>query len=276
METRKDEIRYITDDPKKMLGKYLSRRVIQTWDEDYTDEKTGEIVTVQKNQLLFEKGTYIDRDVLSNIMFYMQSKDITSVEVSTQKRMASEIQQTSAWPFLATVVIGGRATKFLLYAFDIPNVIEILKDYVELNYFDSFAFSQIKAYDTCVILTDNLKPISKDDSGEAEEFGKDEEESGLEPDKKFYQIESKIKYDDDTEIEQTFVVNTFDVERAMMLIELYLRNIEEKRKADFSRLGEPYVLREPHPTIESAKPIAVNCFVPREFSDVYIKAREEL
>ena len=274
VETKKSEVRFVTDDPKRMLGKYLVKNVEQVYNEDYVDGDTGETVTIERHQLLFEKGAYIDQDLLANIMFYIQSGDIKSVEVSNQKRMASEFVKTGSWPFLATAVIGGKTTKFLTYATSIINAIEILRDYIELNYFDSFGFSQIKAYDNCIILTDNLKPL-KDKNEEAEEFGKDEEEEDKKaPVKKFYHIESKIKYDDETELDQTFVVNTYDVERAMLLIELYLKNVENIHKQKCEERGETYELREPHPSIEAVKPISVNCYVPEEFSNVYIKAEE--
>lgn len=42
VETRKNEIRYVTSDPSKMLNKYLAKRVIKTWEESFIDEGTGE------------------------------------------------------------------------------------------------------------------------------------------------------------------------------------------------------------------------------------------
>ena len=269
METRKDEIRYITDDPKKMLGKYLCKNVYQTWNEDFIDEGTGEVVTIERNQILFEKGTAVDKDVLSNIMFYLQSGDIKSVEVSNQKRMASEDVSCNARPFLANVVINFKVFKFLLYASDINNVIDILRDYIELNYYDNFSFQQIKAYENCIILTDNFKRTDEKNE-EAEEFGKDGDEK-KEPVKKFYQIDAKLNYEDDLEILQTFVVNTYDVERAMLLIEVYLTGLEEKKRMKAREHGEDYVVRHPKISLEAVKPIAVSCFVPKEFSEAYME-----
>ena len=42
VETRKNEIRYVTSDPSKMLNKYLAKRVIKTWEESFIDEDTGD------------------------------------------------------------------------------------------------------------------------------------------------------------------------------------------------------------------------------------------
>lgn len=46
VETRKNEIRYVTSDPSKMLNKYLAKRVIKTWEESFIDEGTGETVNI--------------------------------------------------------------------------------------------------------------------------------------------------------------------------------------------------------------------------------------
>lgn len=52
--TRKDEIRYTTSDPKKMLGRFLSCNVVKKWIEDFVD-KSGQVQSVERNELLFEK-----------------------------------------------------------------------------------------------------------------------------------------------------------------------------------------------------------------------------
>lgn len=59
VESRKTEIRYVTSDPKKMLGKFVARRVLRTWFEDMTDKDTGEIISIERHDVLLERGTYI-------------------------------------------------------------------------------------------------------------------------------------------------------------------------------------------------------------------------
>lgn len=36
IESRKDEVRFVTDDPKRMLGKWVARRALHTWKETYS------------------------------------------------------------------------------------------------------------------------------------------------------------------------------------------------------------------------------------------------
>ena len=58
IETRKTETRYVTSDPKKMLNMYLAKRVLKTWEESFIDEDTGETVTIERNEILFDRGTH--------------------------------------------------------------------------------------------------------------------------------------------------------------------------------------------------------------------------
>ena len=81
--------------------------------------------------------------------------------------------------------------------------------------------------------------------------------------KKFYQIETKITFTDgenEDERVQTFVVNTFNVDRAMMLITHYLKNKEEECEKQAKEKGHEFRKREIHTAIESAKPIPGRAF----------------
>ena len=62
IETRKTEKRYVTSDPKKMLNMYLAKRVLKTWEESFIDEDTGETVNIERNEVLFDRGSLIDQD----------------------------------------------------------------------------------------------------------------------------------------------------------------------------------------------------------------------
>lgn len=280
IETRKTEIRYVTSDPKKMLNMYLAKRVLKTWEESFIDEDTGETVNIERNEVLFERGTLIDQDILAKIRFSMEADGIKEVEVSNQKRLAFENENNYLSPYMAQAEIGEKKHKFLLYATGLENVCLILKDYIELNYQPSFTLTMAKEFDSCVILTDNLKERKVDDASLEElkdkyllddsiaEDGEEDEES--KPDeKKFYQIETKITFDEEERI-QTFVVNTFNVDRAMMLITHYLKNKEDECEKQAKEKGHEFNKREIHAAIESAKPIPVGRFIPKEFSMAYM------
>ena len=121
VETRKNEIRYVTSDPSKMLNKYLAKRVIKTWEESFIDEGTGETVNIERNEVLFERGTLIDQDILAKIRFSMEADGIKEVEVSNQNRLAFELENNFMHPFISQVEIGDKKHKFLLYAICLYN-----------------------------------------------------------------------------------------------------------------------------------------------------------
>ena len=288
IETRKTEIRYVTSDPKKMLNMYLAKRVLKTWEESFIDEDTGETVTIERNEILFDRGTLIDQDILAKIRFSMGADGIREVEVSNQNRLAFENENNVLYPHIAQAEIGGKKSKFLLYATGLENACLILKDYIELNYLFGFTLTMVKEFDSCVILTDTLKERKVDDDSIAylkeeitteeyldkmDEENQEDEES--KPDeRKFYQIETKITFmngENEDERVQTFVVNTFNVDRAMMLITHYLKNKEEECEKQAKEKGHEFRKREIHTAIESAKPIPVGRFIPKEFSIAYIE-----
>lgn len=284
IETRKTEKRYVTSDPKKMLNMYLAKRVLKTYEESFIDEDTGETVNIERNEVLFERGTLIDQDLLAQIRFSMEADGIKEVEVSSQKRLAFENENNCLYPYVAQAEIGEKKHKFLLYATGLDNVIIILKDYIELNYQSSFTLTMAKEFDSCIILTDNLKERKVDDAAVAylkdeitmaeyvEKMDEETEDAGEEKpnEKKFYQIETKITYDEE-ERTQTFVVHTFNVDRAMMLITHWLKNKEEESYQQAKERGHEFNKREIHAAIESAKPIPVGRFIPKEFSTAYME-----
>lgn len=284
IETRKTEQRYVTSDPAKMLNMYLAKGVYKTWNENFIDEDTQETITIERNELLFTRGTLIDQDTLAQIRFSMEADGIKEIEVSNQKRMAFENENKCLYPYIAQAQIDDKKYKFLLYATGLENVIAILKDYIELNYQSGFTLTMAKEFDSCIILTDNLKERKVDSASEAylkEEISSEEyldaidtedtEEETKPNEKKFYQIETKVTFDDEEERTQTFVVHTFNVDRAMMLISHWLKNKEEEYEKKAKEKGHEYEKKDIHTSIESAKPIPVGRFIPKEFSMAYVE-----
>ena len=90
-QTRKDEVRFRTSDIRRIVGKFLASNVLKTWNEDFIDESTGEVVTIERNEILFERGSYIDDDLAQQINFSIQAEEIKDVEVSNQRRLAAPL-----------------------------------------------------------------------------------------------------------------------------------------------------------------------------------------
>ena len=305
VESRKTECRYITDDPKRMLGKWVVRRVFKTWVEECQDKDSGEIVEIQRDDVLIEKGTYIDEKQLASIEFFMRSGDIKEIEVSNQNRQGILQANTSLYPYKAAARINDKRSTFLLYATSVANALVILADWIELNCRGEFSVTEIKEMDYCKILTDRLKSAKAcryeldiaylkgeipmdtfvkatcdniaNGNPDAESA---EDDSGKPPRQNFYQICAHVVLHHDKEGDQeedhTFIVQTVSAVRANMLIEQYLRDKQEERYLEsLSHPDRTFVKYEIHSFIEEAKIIPIGFFIPESFSLVYHGADDD-
>lgn len=306
IESRKTEIRYVTSDPKKMLGKWVARRALRTWTEDYIDSDTGKVESIERNEILLERGTYISQDVLCSINFMMSEGSLKEVEVSNQNRQGMLLENHSFFPYKAVAKIDGKRKSFLLYANSVANALVILVDYIELHYKGGFEITDIKEMEYCVVIIDRLKSaearkyeldaaylkgeMSMEDFVEATcdnitkglssptlcnaknpdaENNDDKKET-----KKFYQIGAHVVLHDDKEgdIEEdhTFIVQTVSAVRANMLIEKWLRDKQEERFRESLKHPErTFVKYQINSFIEESKIIPIGCFIPVNFSEVY-------
>ena len=77
-----------TNNPDEMLHKYLAENAVKTWTENFIDQDTGEKVPVERHEVIFERGTYIDESLLPKIMFSIQSEELKTVKVCENMPLA--------------------------------------------------------------------------------------------------------------------------------------------------------------------------------------------
>jgi len=53
---------------KKVLGRKLAARVLKTWIEDFVDEDTGEVVSIERNEVIFDRETVLDKEHIDEII----------------------------------------------------------------------------------------------------------------------------------------------------------------------------------------------------------------
>ncbi|NLV18770.1 MAG: DNA-directed RNA polymerase subunit beta [Bacteroidetes bacterium] len=53
---------------KKLVGRKLAARVLKTWIEDFVDEDTGEVVSIERNEVILDRETTIDADHVDMIV----------------------------------------------------------------------------------------------------------------------------------------------------------------------------------------------------------------
>jgi DNA-directed RNA polymerase subunit beta len=50
---------------KKCVGRKLAARVLKTWIEDFVDEDTGEVVSIDRNEVLLERDSILSMRMIS-------------------------------------------------------------------------------------------------------------------------------------------------------------------------------------------------------------------
>ncbi len=63
-----DEIKVSKSGLKKIVGRKLAARVLKTWVEDFVDEDTGEVVSIERNEVVIDREIIIDNDHIDEIM----------------------------------------------------------------------------------------------------------------------------------------------------------------------------------------------------------------
>ena len=53
---------------KRVVGRKLAARVLRTWIEDFVDEDTGEVVSIERNEVILERDTVISEDHIDTIV----------------------------------------------------------------------------------------------------------------------------------------------------------------------------------------------------------------
>ncbi|MBN2758137.1 MAG: DNA-directed RNA polymerase subunit beta [Bacteroidales bacterium] len=63
-----DEIKVSKATLKKIVGRKLAARVLKTWVEDFVDEDTGEVVSIERNEIVIDRETIIEESHLEEIV----------------------------------------------------------------------------------------------------------------------------------------------------------------------------------------------------------------
>ena len=77
-----EEIKVSKANLKKFYGRKLAARVLNTWHEDFVDEDTGEVVSIERNEIVLDRDTEIDKEnaieiIESGVKTVLIHKEIT-------------------------------------------------------------------------------------------------------------------------------------------------------------------------------------------------------
>ena len=118
-----------TSDPKEMYGKYLYEAAVKTWTEDFIDNDTKEIVSVERTEVIMERGRYIDHDVLQQLMFSIQANEIEKVKVCNEFITKRESATKNAYEVAMTGSCGGSARVWVGACHSPEEAVEIVSDW---------------------------------------------------------------------------------------------------------------------------------------------------
>ncbi len=76
-----DEVKVDRKSLEKYIGKRLAARVLRTWVEDFVDEDTGEVVSIERNEIVLERDTVLDEGNIEMIA----DMDVKSVFVQKEE-----------------------------------------------------------------------------------------------------------------------------------------------------------------------------------------------
>ena len=63
-----DEVKVSRTALKKNLGKKLAARVLKSWIEDFVDEDTGEVVSIERNEVIIDRETVLENEHIDEII----------------------------------------------------------------------------------------------------------------------------------------------------------------------------------------------------------------
>ncbi len=63
-----EEIKVSKSGLKKVLNRKLAARVLKTWFEDFVDEDTGEVVSIERNEIILDRDTVLEKEHIEEII----------------------------------------------------------------------------------------------------------------------------------------------------------------------------------------------------------------
>ena len=81
-----EEVMATRENLKKHLGQKLAARVLKSWIEDFVDEDTGEVVSIERNEIILERESLLDEDAIEQIM----NSNVPSILVHKEDAQTSD------------------------------------------------------------------------------------------------------------------------------------------------------------------------------------------
>ena len=63
-----EEVKVTKAGLKRVLGRKLAARVLKTWHEDFVDEDTGEVISIERNKIIIDRDTILEKEHIDEII----------------------------------------------------------------------------------------------------------------------------------------------------------------------------------------------------------------
>ncbi len=81
-----EEVKVSKSGLKKVLGRKLAARVLNTWHEDFVDEDTGEVVSIERNEIILDRDTLLEKEHLDQII----DADVKTILLHKEENQAGD------------------------------------------------------------------------------------------------------------------------------------------------------------------------------------------
>lgn len=81
-----EEVKVTKENLKKCLGRKLAARILKSWTEDFVDEDTGEVVSIERNEVIIDRETVLEENHIDEIL----ESGVSSILVHKDETNASD------------------------------------------------------------------------------------------------------------------------------------------------------------------------------------------
>lgn len=250
-----------TSDTNEMVGKYLPRPVIKTYNEDFMDDDTKEVITIERSEVLVDQG-HITKELASTIAFFIASGDIKDVEVCEDPVLDMTLYTSGALrPYSVEIHNNiGEKSQYIAHAQTLAQAIRIATEFAQVykGLCGWVSVSRVVVVNA-VFIPDDDKCIPED------------ERKSPELEHNYFKVQVRTEWEDELtgapkKRDRYFVIAAEEVGEAKerMARWLDITAAESKERGEGDAPGDK-VRR----TIRKATPFEAECIVPREFSELY-------
>ena len=76
-----EEVKVTRNNLKKVIGKQLAARVVESWTEDFVDEDTGEVISIERTEVVIERDVELTEEHINKIL----ELDIKSILIKAEE-----------------------------------------------------------------------------------------------------------------------------------------------------------------------------------------------